>query len=335
MRSSIWPRFSSVLLASSLILSACGTGSEELPSAPLTNSAALTPASNAQTEQILASLPKIMAGIDDIKARIVALEVQPVATTTPATAPAVTPAASGTKPTTTTTPARTPSKPSTATAPVKAPAKPAAPSAAEKGQAELMKVLSTFTSAGAVQCTIEKIEKHLQNGSTVTNKLKLSTRQPNTVKIEVLQSSKSPPGTKILYTSGVGSKVKVRPQGALSFVVTDLDKNDERLISVNKFPLDETDFFGATKRLSSGYKATLLGTATIAGNKVNILKVVPTGTHSLNAQIAYEHIGYDPQTYAIRMMEMYDKSGGKEPFFRIVLPSIEYLDSLPESTFKL
>ncbi len=333
MRSSIWPRFSSVILASSLILSACGTGSEELPSAPLINSAALAPANNAQTEQILASLPKIMAGIDDIKARIVALEVQPVATTTSPTAPAVTHATTATKPTAT--PPRTPSKPSTSTAPVKTPAKPAAPSAAEKGQAELMKVLSTFTSAGAVQCTIEKIEKHLQNGSTVTNKLKLSTRQPNTVKIEVLQSSKSPPGTKILYTSGVGSKVKVRPQGALSFVVTDLDKNDERLISVNKFPLDDTDFFGATKRLSSGYKATLLGTATVAGAKVNILKVVPNGTHSLNAQIAYEHIGYDPQTYAIRMMEMYDKSGGKEPFFRIVLPSIEYLDSLPESTFKL
>ncbi|MBT9544166.1 MAG: hypothetical protein IV090_02120 [Candidatus Sericytochromatia bacterium] len=333
MRSSIWPRISSVFLASSLILSACGTGSEELPSAPLTQSAALTPANNAQTEQILASLPKIMAGIDDIKARIVALEVQPVAATTQPSAPTVTPAASGTKPTTT--PPRTPSKPTTSTAPAKAPAKPAAPSAAEKGQAELMKVLSTFTSAGAVQCTIEKIEKHLQNGSTVTNKLKLSTRQPNTVKIEVLQSSKSPPGTKILYTSGVGNKVKVRPQGALSFVVTDLDKTDERLISVNKFPLDDTDFFGATKRLSSGYKATLLGTATVAGSKVNILKVVPNGTHSLNAQIAYEHIGYDPQTYAIRMMEMYDKSGGKEPFFRIVLPSIEYLDSLPESTFKL
>jgi hypothetical protein len=320
-------------LASSLILSACGTGSEELPSAPLTPSTAVTPANNAQTDKILASLPKIMAGIDDIKARIVALEVQPVAATTQPSAPAVTPASSGTKPTTT--PARTPSKPATTTAPVKAPAKPAAPSASEKGQAELMKVLSTFTSAGAVQCTIEKVEKHLQNGSTVTNKLKLSTRQPNTVKIEVLQSSKSPPGTKILYTSGVGAKVKVRPQGALSFVVTDLDKNDERLISVNKFPLDDTDFFGATKRLSSGYKATLLGTATVAGNKVNILKVVPEGTHSLNAQIAYEHIAYDPQTYAIRMMEMYDKSGGKEPFFRIVLPSIEYLDSLPESTFKL
>lgn len=332
MHSSIWPRISAVFLASSLILSACGTGSEELPTTPQTP-ASTTPANNAQTEQILASLPKIMAGIDDIKARIVALEVQPVAPDTRSNSPAaVTPA--GTKPATT--PPRSPSKtPAAATTPAKAPAKPAAPSAADKGQAELMKVLSTFTSAGAVQCTIEKVEKHLQNGSTVTNKLKLWTRQPNTVKIEVLQSSKSPAGTKILYTSGVGTKVKVRPSGALSFVTTDLDKTDERLISVNKIALDDTDFFGATKRLSSGYKATLLGTATVAGTKVNILKVVPTGTHSLNAQIAYEYIGYDPQTYAIRMMEMYDKSGGKEPFFRIVLPSIEYLDSLPETTFKL
>ncbi|MGE3728879.1 MAG: hypothetical protein AB7I41_25250 [Candidatus Sericytochromatia bacterium] len=333
MRISIWPRVSSVILASSLILSACGSGSEELPTAPLNT--AIAPTNTAQTDQILATLPKIMAGIDDIKARIVALEVQPVAESRSQGSTLSAPATTSTKPTTTTTPTRSPSKTPASTAPVKAPAKPATPSAAEKGQAELTKVLNTFIAAGAIQCTIEKVEKHLQTGATVTNKLKLITRQPNTVKIEVLQSSKSPPGTKILYTSGVGNKVKVRPQGALSFVVTDLDKTDERLISVNKFPLDDTDFFGATKRLSSGYKATLLGTATVAGNKVNILKVVPTGTHSLNPQIAYEHIGYDPQTYAIRMMEMYDKSGGKEPFFRIVLPSIEYLDSLPESAYKL
>lgn len=332
MRSSIWSHIPSFILASSLVLSACGAGSDELPNAPMSASATLSAPNSAQNEQILATLPKIMAGIDDIKTRIEALEVQPVAESKAAVSAAV----PSTKVKTSTAPslAPAPSKTVASTAP-KTPAKPAGPSAAEKGQAELTKVLNTFIAAGAVQATIDKVEKHLQNGSTVTNKLKLSTRQPNTVKIEVLQSSKSPPGTKILYTSGVGTKVKVRPQGALSFVVTDLDKNDERLISVNKFPLDDTDFFGATKRLSSGYKATLLGTATVAGHKVNILKVVPTGTHSLNPQIAYEHIGYDPQTYAIRMMEMYDKSGGKEPFFRIVLPSIEYLDALPESTFKL
>jgi hypothetical protein len=339
MNKSIWIRLSSVVLAGSVVLSACGSKSDELPVSSLTNSNSLAASAttNSQTATLLATLPKIMAGIDDIKARIQALEVSPIQETASA-APTPTRATSTSK-TSTATVTRAPSKtPVAATpvkAPVKTPAKPA-PTAADKGQAELLKVLNTFIAAGAVQATVEKVEKSLTTGDTVTNKLKLYTRKPNTVKIEVLQSNKSPAGTKILYSSGVGDKVKVRPSGALSFVTTDLAKNDERIISINKFPLDSSDFFGATQRFSTGYKATLIGTMSLSGQKINVLKVTASsGTNSLDPRIDYEHIGYDPQTYAIRMMEMYDKSGSKEPFFRIVLPSIEYLDALPESTFKL
>ncbi|PIQ23057.1 hypothetical protein COW36_02120 [bacterium (Candidatus Blackallbacteria) CG17_big_fil_post_rev_8_21_14_2_50_48_46] len=331
----IWSRSAGLILSFSLILSACGSGGDDSPfplsSMQIPKTASSTSDSAAQ-DKLLSTLPKIMAGIDSIKARLDALEVTPVNDVTlPAKNQAVSAVA------TSKTTSRTASAPKTLTrsaAPPKTIAK-AAPTAAEKGHSELMKVLDTFHNAGAVQATVEKIEKNLSTGETATNKLKLFTKKPNVVKIEVIQSSKGSSGTKLTYTSDSGTKVKVRPGGALGFVTTDLAKTDDRLISVNKYLLDSTDFFGVYRRLSSGYKAELIGATTVAGVKIHVLKVTAEGSNSLDPRIAYEHIGYDPKTYAIRMMEIFDKSGSKEPYFRLVLPTIEYLDSLPDSTFKI
>jgi hypothetical protein len=114
----------------------------------------------------------------------------------------------------------------------------------------------------------------------------------------------------------------------------DLAKTDDRVVSNNGYTADFIDLFGVSSRMST-YKAELIGTTQLNGTTINILKVSTTGSNALDDRIAYEYLGYEPDTYSIRLWEMYDKQGGKDPYYRMTLSDMNYPDSLPDSTFNL
>jgi hypothetical protein len=308
----------------------CGRDSEDFPMTPGLQRAILAARTETVTssQQATDALPRIIKSIEQIKTRLDKIELSPAAElpTPPVTAPKAVSTPSPSTPTQTQPSALPAAKPT---------ARPVSPSAEARGQTELDKIKRTFEQAGSIQATVDRTEKSLSSGKVSTNKLTLTTRKPNLVKIEVIQSSTSAPGTKLVYNSGAGDKVKVRPGGALSFVTTELAKSDERLVSVNQYSLDNVDFFGVYRRLATVGKAELIGTTSLNGSKLNVLKLTPTGTHPLDSRIAYEYLGYEPQSGMIRTLEIYDGSGSKEPFYRLVLSEVKYLEALPDSAFTL
>lgn len=332
-------------LCAMLLLSACG-GSDLASSLPVDLNSELAATlqqenNSAGDAQIQEAIPQILQGLQDIKQEIRALDgnvggggFAPAAPAAP-TAPGALPPAAPTAPSTPTAPGSdaAPSAPNTPSAP-SAPSAPAKPDPAEQGAAELKALVNRVKTASFVELMASKIEKNLDNGKVSTNKIQMWQKAPNTVKIDILESTSGSAGVKAIYTSGQGDKVKVRPAGGLSFITTDLSKTDDRVTSNNAYRADDIDLIGVTSRVEN-YKAELVGTTKVEGTTVRILKLSTTGTNTLDSRIAYEYIGYEPDTYKFRLWEVYDKSGAKTPYYRMVIHSIDYPSSLPGSTFKL
>lgn len=326
------------LVLSCLLLGACGKAND-LPSdvsASLSSNLTSSVKTSASDDELKAALPKILKGLADIKTEIKGLQVTTLA---PASGGATKPGTS-TKPSSPSTTGSTkPSAPSTgsgtkpASSPSSAPAAPTTP-AAPAGDDELHKVMKTMADAPLAQANIEKSEKSFADGHVSTGKLMMYTKQPNLVKIDVIQSSAGGNGTKVLYTSGEGDKIKVRPGGALSFVTTELGKHEDAADSTNRYTLDQLDLFGIVKRLNTGYSAELVGKTQLNGTAINVLKVSTKGTNSLDTRITYEYIGYDPVSYKLALWECYS-AASKDPFMRIVISKLEFPASLPDSAFKL
>lgn len=318
------------LIASLILLSACNRRSN-LPtdiSSSLGASIQSTSSSDAD-EEIKAAIPKILEGLDDIKDSIkdlrstgLSVSSKPTTGAKPTTKPGTT-KPSGSKPTTT----KPPTSGSTGSS-TKPPA--ATPSATE----ELLKVLKFTSEQNFAEISLEKTEKHLTEGRVTTGRLNMWSKKPNIVKLDVTYASTGSAGSKVLYTSGEGDKVKVRPAGAAGFLVVDLAKTDDRIDSTNRYLLDDLDFFGIVKRLSSGYTAELIGKSEIAGATIHILKVTTTGTNSLDERISHEYIGYEPDSLKIRLWETYT-ADSKEPFMRFTINKINYPSTLSDSLFKL
>ncbi|MBF2053474.1 MAG: hypothetical protein IGS03_08425 [Candidatus Sericytochromatia bacterium] len=210
------------------------------------------------------------------------------------------------------------------------PSQPAKPD----GNAELQQILNKISNAPFVVADVDKTEKNLKTGKTSTVKIKMYSKKPNIVKLEVLQSSSGAEGAKIVYTSNEGNKAKVRPGGAMSFITTELPKTDDRLISGNGYTFDDIDLFSVYNRLSQGYEAELVGKTQVSGQAINVLKVTTSGSHhGMGSHVDYEYFGYDPNTYEIRLWEIYAK-GEQQPYYRMLL-GLQFPASLPDSTFKL
>lgn len=335
--------FLSLSLSSMLLLSACGSGQDlgagyatDLSAALNTNAALPGAVSPQQDAEVKEALNTIINGINGIRQDLqtfqrgggtVAAPAPGVpVTSAPATDTPVTSAPAPTAP-------RAP-RPSTGTATPAAPSQPQAPSAAERGQAELDALMNAISSTQFVALTAAKVEKNLDTGKVTSNKVNMWSKTPNTVKIDILESSSGSAGVKALYTSGQGSKIKVRPAGALGFVTVDLDKTDDRVASNNGYLSDDIDLFGVHKRLSTGYSAELVGTKQVEGVRVNILKLTANGTNTMDSRIEYEYLGYEPDSYKIRLWEIYAQ-GEQQPYYRMTMSAIEYPASLPDSTFKL
>lgn len=209
------------------------------------------------------------------------------------------------------------------------------PSNKARGQQELSKLINKLKSVPFVSLKATKIETHLTKGDTSTNIIKMWQKQPNLVKIDIIESTSGSTGVKALYNSGVGDKIKVRPAGALSFITTDLKKTDDRVTSKNDYLADDIDLVGVVRRFSSGYDAELVGKSKVSGQSVLIIKLTAKGTNTMDPKIVYEHIGFEPGSYKIRLWEMFDKPETKKPYFRMIISEIDYPSSLPDSAFKL
>lgn len=315
------------LCLSVLLLSACGKA-EDLPSdvSSALSSSLKSSSVNPSDDQIKAAIPKILKGLEDIRQEIKSLKLTnitaPAGTAKPGTAPSAKPGSTA-KP--------DPARP--ATGPSATPAKPPAPAASTANE-DLQKVLKLLSDAPYAQATIDKTEKSFADGHVSSGKLMMYVKKPNLVKIDVLTSSAGGAGSKVLYTSDQGDKVKIRPGGALGFVVTELSKHDDRVDSTNRYTLDQLDLFGIVKRLGSGYQAELVGKTQLNGSEIHVLKLTSSAANSLDSRITYEYIGFDPSTYKLALWETYS-ADSQDPFMRIVISKLEISDNLPDSTFKL
>ncbi|PKL76751.1 MAG: hypothetical protein CVV27_08675 [Candidatus Melainabacteria bacterium HGW-Melainabacteria-1] len=319
-------KFLKVSLVTGLLLaSACGKG-EDLPNDVMGSLNTGLTSPSASDAEIQKAIPQILDGLEDIKQALKNLRsvgITPVSTSKPSTAKPTSRKPTGSKPTT--------SKPTSTTKPaVKVPV-----AEAPSGNEELKKALDLLASKPFIQATVEKTEKHLSEGRVTTGKLVMYTKLPNIVKIDAVYSSTGGSGAKVLYTSSDGTpKVKVRPGGALGFVTTELAKTDDRIDSTNNYPPDQLDFFGMVKRLSSGYKAELIGKTQFNGTSLNILKLTATGANSLDDRINYEYIGYEPDSYKIRLWETFT-ADSKDPYMRVAITKLDFPASIPDSSFKL
>ncbi len=316
-----------------LSVSACGSGGD-LPSdvSSALDSSVVDTSSSSSNDELAAAIPKILAGIEDIKQEIKALEIR--STPTSSTGSSTKPSTSTTKPSTSTTkPSTSTTKPSTSTTKPST-SKPAAeekPSAKEQGEADFQAILKKVQSAPFVSLTAEKNEKNLTTGKVSYNKIQMNSKLPNVVKINILKSTSGSEGVQALYTSGVGSKITVKKL----FIKLDLAKNDEKVASNNGYLADDIDLFGVAKRWSNGYEAELIGTTQLAGKTINILKITTSGTNTLDKRITHEYLGYEPGNYAMRLWEAYDKADAKDPYYRMVLNEISFPASLPANALTL
>ncbi|MFN8674576.1 MAG: hypothetical protein U0457_21150 [Candidatus Sericytochromatia bacterium] len=206
----------------------------------------------------------------------------------------------------------------------------------EKGRKAMDSIIATLNNASAIEAFIDKFEKSLKDGKTSTSTLKIYARKnDNMVKLEVLTSSvENSAGAKLRYTSGDrGAKVKIRPGGSLSFVTTDLPKTDSRIVSLNGYSLDDTDFNGMGKRFADpNYEGELIGASKIEGSDVYIIKITHKTQNTLDPNIKYEYIYFEPKTFNLRSWEAYDGKS-QEAFFRLTLKTISFPSSIPDSRF--
>ncbi|PIQ26022.1 hypothetical protein COW36_02555 [bacterium (Candidatus Blackallbacteria) CG17_big_fil_post_rev_8_21_14_2_50_48_46] len=308
-----------------LLLVGCGRSSSSLETLPLTAAqqsyvrryanAPLPVVSASDTAQV----KKVLQTIDDIKARIDALEGTGAPETEAALPEDVQTTASKTLG------SESEASPSKQVATV--------PASTPKTENILKEISDYILSAPAIDAIAYQNEKGLDSGKTTENHLHFY-KQGNLVKIEVLASSPRNAGVKVLYNVG-SDKVKIRPAGALSFLTTELAQKDEKIASVNHFTLSQTDFIGMATRLAGpSYSAELIGKTTIEGKEAYVAKITTSSPNALDPRIAYEHMAYDPKTYAIRYWEAFDGSS-QEPFLRYLLKSFEIKQDIPANVFKL
>ena len=279
--------------------------------------------------EIAAAIPKILKGIEDLRQEIRALDIRASDdddVSSSSSGGTRTPTTSTKTPTRSSTPSRAPSTKTPTPKPTAAAPK---ETNTDKGRAALAGIIAKYDNAQYVQLTAEKIEKNLETGVVSTNLIDMSSKAPNNVRIDILESSTGSAGVSAVYTSGVGDKIKIKKL----FIKLDLDKTDDRVTSANGYLADKIDMVGLIGRLSKGYTAELVGTTTVAGKKVNILKVETTGTNTLDGRITYEYLGYEPDNFSVRLWELYN--GEKDPYFRMVLKKMEFPATISDKTFNL
>jgi hypothetical protein len=267
-----------------------------------------------------------------------AAALMPVVTATPTPKPTAKPTAK--KTTQTKTPAKTaPSSKPTASASTK-PTEKASPTPAPKA-ADAMQALSDLKQTLDGQQTTQSwntVTDNKKDGSkTVRTKSLTRTQAPGSYRLEVLDSTNSTKvGSKAVFTYG-DRQVKVKPGGVLGIVTLTLPMSDEKALSLNGWQVNQFVVKGVLDRLTGGgYDAAVAGTTTVSGTELKVLKV--TSAHNtLDADIAYELIGYDAEQN-VRLWAVYGKPSLGLPqdlMYQLVTEKIEVNVNLAADTFKL
>lgn len=318
-----------LLSVSLLFLAACGRSTASLETLPLTEEQAnyvrqyaKPPAPSAKAAQDMQS---ILSSIQSIKGRIDALQKG----TSPGGSDSVASSDEGALPgdITESTSSKTATKPTT-------PKASAEETVAPPSKTNILQEISSrILNAPALEAVAHQSERGLESGKKTENHLHFY-KMGSQVKIEVMASSPRNAGTKLLYSLG-SKRVKVRPGGALSFITTELDQKDDQIASVNNYALYQTDFIGMAKRLAEPiYSAQLIGKTTVDGQETYVAKITASAPNTLDSRIQYEHMAYDPKTYAIRYWEAFEGTG-TEPYLRYLLKSFEIKQDIPATIFKL
>jgi hypothetical protein len=183
--------------------------------------------------------------------------------------------------------------------------------------------------------TVTDIKK--VGGTTTTTKSLTRFQSPGAYRIEVLDSSNSAKiGNRAVFTYG-DKQAKVKAGGVLGIITLTLPMSDSKLLSANGWQLNQFVVKGLLDRLAGGgYKATLTGKTTVSGTDLQVVKVT-SEQNSLDADIAYELIGYDSEM-RVRLWAVYGKPSlglAKDLMYQMVTEKIEDNISLPADTFKL
>ena len=158
---------------------------------------------------------------------------------------------------------------------------------------------------------VQATEVKADGSATIISEAALLFRGPGSYRLDMLSSTKTAfQGAKLIFHSGEKT-VKVRPGGLLKFLPLQLALSDPQLLSLNGYRLDQVTGHGVLDRISGDeYDLTVHGKATVAGDAIQVLKVVSTANR-FDSRIAHEFIGFDDQ-HRYRLWSVYAR-----PEFRL------------------
>ncbi|MBC7543683.1 MAG: hypothetical protein H7338_13230 [Candidatus Sericytochromatia bacterium] len=256
-------------------------------------------------------------------------------------APTAKPAAKPMKKSTAQASASTQSKPGAVVSSKPAAAKPGTvvsskPVAATPSAADIAaKVIAQMADAPAYDAMVIKEETGKKDGKPYNNKIHILGVKNGRVKLDVLQHYKpANVGVKLGWVVGANT-VTVRPAGALSFLTKDFPATDTQIVSPNGYAPTNVELYAIAKRLADpSYTFELIGKTTVGGAEVHILKVTCSGTNSLDPDIQFEHLGFDPITNQVKLWEFFGADAEK-PIHRVTIEAFQTKDSIPDSQLKV
>jgi outer membrane lipoprotein-sorting protein len=174
------------------------------------------------------------------------------------------------------------------------------PGGFQEGRAIVQQSQAKFKAMAGYETEMSYFQK--MGAKTASGVYQLAGKQPRKLRIEIKQGNST--GTK-LYWAG-GSTIKVRPGGFLSAIALDLPLDDDRIISVRHYTLDQTD-------LPSMYNVMLDPANAVSTGEPGM--VIVTGPRLLKGCVRMV-ARFDPTTSLPTSVEMSDT---KEVVFRMQL----------------
>lgn len=212
---------------------------------------------------------------------------------------------------------------------------PAAPT--QDAQAFAAKVLAQLSDAPGYDAIVLKQERPKAGGDYIyNNKLRILGKKGGRVKLDVQQHYKpANVGVKLGWQLNTGT-VTVRPAGALSFLTKDFPATDKQIISPNGFRPDYSELYNIADRMKGAtYSFELIGKTTVNGAEVYMLKATSSAPNTIDPDIQFEYLGFDPNTYEIKLWEFYGGADLSTPIHRVTLETFKIRDDISDAELKV
>ncbi len=115
-----------------------------------------------------------------------------------------------------------------------------APATSDAAAAALIKdVQAAFVALKGYSANLEAVDVNAETGKKVTSKANVKFGKPDMVRVELTMNSDDPKkaGTKAVWRGG--DTIKVQPSGLLGFAKVDLSTGDPRLLTENKWKINQ------------------------------------------------------------------------------------------------